>query len=103
MYSWAQTSTFSRWCAATIDTMEMDMRDYVLTQSLSRQASGRLTVVARLFRNWKHHRDMEKLLKLDDYLLCDMGLSRGLLLHLSHLPLSVDVDWERERVLRHFV
>lgn len=76
------------------------MRDYVLTQSQSRQAAGRLTVVARLVRNWKHHRDMEKLLKLEDHLLKDMGLTRGLLLHLAALPLSVDVDWERERLLR---
>ena len=76
------------------------MRDYVLTQSQSRQAHGMLTVVARLVRNWKHHRDLEKLLKLDDYLLRDMGLTRGVVLHLAGLPLTVDVDWERERVLR---
>jgi uncharacterized protein YjiS (DUF1127 family) len=76
------------------------MRDYVLTQSQSRQAYGRLTVVARMVRNWKHHRDLEKLLKLDDYLLRDMGLTRDVVLHLTSLPLTVDVDWERERVLR---
>jgi uncharacterized protein YjiS (DUF1127 family) len=76
------------------------MRDYVLTQSQSRQAYGRLTVVARMVRNWKHHRDLEKLLKLEDYLLRDMGLTRDVVLHLVGLPLTVDVDWERERVLR---
>jgi uncharacterized protein YjiS (DUF1127 family) len=76
------------------------MRDYVLTQSQSRQAYGRLTVVARVVRNWKHHRDLEKLLKLEDYLLRDMGLTRHVLLHLVSLPLTVDVDWERERVQR---
>jgi uncharacterized protein YjiS (DUF1127 family) len=76
------------------------MRDYVLTQSQSRQAYGRLTVVARVIRNWKHHRDLEKLLKLDDYLLRDMGLTRDVVLHLTSLPLTVDVDWESERVLR---
>jgi uncharacterized protein YjiS (DUF1127 family) len=80
--------------------MEMTMRDYVLTQSQSRQAYGMLTVVARVIRNWKHHRDLEKLLKLDDYLLRDMGLTRGVLLHLTTLPLTVDVDWERERLMR---
>jgi uncharacterized protein YjiS (DUF1127 family) len=80
--------------------MEKTMRDYVLTQSQSRQAYGVLTVVARLVRNWKHHRDLEKLLKLDDYLLRDMGLTRSVVLHLASLPLTVDVDWERERVLR---
>ena len=76
------------------------MRDYVLTQSQSRQAYGRLTVVARVVRNWKHHCDLEKLLKLDDYLLRDMGLTRDVIVHLAGLPLTVDVDWERERVLR---
>jgi uncharacterized protein YjiS (DUF1127 family) len=76
------------------------MRDYVLTQSQSRQGFGCLTVVARMVRNWKHHRDLEKLLKLDDYLLRDMGLTRDVVLHLTSLPLTVDVDWERERVLR---
>jgi uncharacterized protein YjiS (DUF1127 family) len=80
--------------------MEKAMRDYVLTQSQSRQAYGILSVVARLVRNWKHHRDLEKLLKLDDYLLRDMGLTRSVVLHLASLPLTVDVDWERERVLR---
>lgn len=76
------------------------MRDYVLTQSQSRQAYGVLTVVARVVRNWKHHRELEKLLKLDDYLLRDMGLTRDVVKHLARLPLTVDVDWERERVLR---
>jgi uncharacterized protein YjiS (DUF1127 family) len=80
--------------------MEMKMRDYVLTQSQSRQTYGCLTVVARVIRNWKHHRDLEKLLKLDDYLLRDMGLTRDVVMHLAGLPLTVDVDWERERVLR---
>ena len=76
------------------------MRDFVLTQSQSRQAYGVLAVVARVARNWKHHRDLEKLLKLDDYLLRDMGLTRDVVLHLAGLPLTVDVEWERERVLR---
>jgi uncharacterized protein YjiS (DUF1127 family) len=80
--------------------MEMKMRDYVLTQAHSRQAHGALMLVKRLVRNWKHHRDLEKLLKLDDYRLKDMGLTRNVVLHLARLPLTVDVDWERERILR---
>ena len=76
------------------------MRDYVLTQSQSRQAYGVLTVVVRVVRNWKHHRDLEKLLAMEDYLLRDMGLTRDVVQHLAGLPLTVDVDWERERVLR---
>jgi uncharacterized protein YjiS (DUF1127 family) len=76
------------------------MRDYVLTQSQSRPSYGCLTLVARLVRNWKHHRDLEKLLAMEDYLLRDMGLTRSVVQHLARLPLTVDVDWERERVLR---
>ncbi len=76
------------------------MRDYVLTQAQSRQPYGRLTVLARMVRNWKHHRALEKLLNLEDYLLRDMGLTRGIVQHLLSLPLTVDVDWERERVMR---
>jgi hypothetical protein len=29
-----------------------------------------------------------------------MGLTRDVVMHLAGLPLTVDVDWERERVLR---
>lgn len=76
------------------------MRDYVLTQSQSSRSTGRLSLVARMVRNWKHQKELRKLLALDDYLLKDMGLTRSLLLHLSSLPLSVDLDWERERMLR---
>ncbi len=76
------------------------MRDYVMTQAQSRQAYGVLAAVTRLVRNWKHHRDLEKLLAMEDYLLRDMGLTRDVVLHLAGLPLTVDLDWERERVLR---
>jgi uncharacterized protein YjiS (DUF1127 family) len=78
----------------------MKMRDYVLTQAQSRPSYGVLTLVVRLLRNWKHHRDLEKLLAMDDYLLRDLGLTRDVVRHLASLPLTVDVDWERERVLR---
>ena len=80
--------------------MELKMRDYVLSEAQSRQAFGLVAVVRRMVRNWKHHRDLHKLLKLDDYLLRDMGLTRPLLQHLADLPLTTEVDWERERMLR---
>jgi uncharacterized protein YjiS (DUF1127 family) len=78
----------------------MKMRDYILSQSQSRQAFGLVATAERIVRNWKHHRELERLLKLDDYLLRDIGLTRVLVLHLLALPLTIDVDWERERVLR---
>jgi uncharacterized protein YjiS (DUF1127 family) len=76
------------------------MRDYILNQAQSRQAFGLVATAERIASNWKHHRELMKLLKLDDYLLCDMGLTRALVLHLIALPLTVDVDWEQERILR---
>lgn len=76
------------------------MRDYILSQAQSRETLGFVATAKRVVRNWKHHRALSQLLKLDDYLLRDMGLSRSLLEHLAALPLTVDVDWEQERVLR---
>jgi uncharacterized protein YjiS (DUF1127 family) len=80
--------------------MEFKMRDYILSQAQSRQDFGLVATAKRVVRNWKHHRELAGLLKLDDYLLRDMGLTRALVQHLSALPLTVDVDWEQERVLR---
>jgi uncharacterized protein YjiS (DUF1127 family) len=84
----------------TIDTLEMKMRDYVLSEAQSRQAFGPVAVVRRVVRNWKHQRDLRKLLKLDDYLLKDMGMTRRLISHLANQSLLIDLDWEKERVLR---
>jgi uncharacterized protein YjiS (DUF1127 family) len=80
--------------------MEFKMRDYILSQAQSRQDFGLVATAKRVVRNWKHHRELAGLLKLDDYLLRDMGLTRAIVLHLLSLPLTVDVDWEQERVLR---
>jgi uncharacterized protein YjiS (DUF1127 family) len=80
--------------------MELKMRDYILSQAQSRETFGFLATAKRVVRNWKHRRELTKLAALDDYLLNDMGISRALIQHLLALPLNVDVDWERERVLR---
>jgi uncharacterized protein YjiS (DUF1127 family) len=80
--------------------MEFDVRDYILTQAHSRQNFGVVETVKRMAQNWKHQRALVQLLKLDDYLLKDMGLTRPLVQHLLSLPLTVDVDWEKERLLR---
>jgi uncharacterized protein YjiS (DUF1127 family) len=80
--------------------MELKMRDYILSQAQSRQTHGLVATAKRVVRNWKHQRELKKLSKLDDYLLKDLGLTRGLVQHLLALPLTVDVDWEQERVLR---
>jgi uncharacterized protein YjiS (DUF1127 family) len=80
--------------------MEMKMRDYILSQAHARETLGLIATAKRVVRNWKHQRDLAHLMKLDDYLLRDLGLTRDLLQHLLELPLTVDVDWEQARVLR---
>jgi uncharacterized protein YjiS (DUF1127 family) len=76
------------------------MRDYVLNEAQALQTFGLAARLRRVIKNWKNHRALEKLLALDDHHLADMGLTRALVQHLVSLPLTVDVDWERERVLR---
>jgi uncharacterized protein YjiS (DUF1127 family) len=80
--------------------MELKMRDYILSQARSRQDFGLVGTAKRVVRNWKHQRELEKLLKLEDYLLIDMGLTRNLVQHLARQSLLIDLEWERERVLR---
>ena len=75
------------------------MRDYVLTQAQSRQAYGVVRVV-RVWSQLEIPSRSGKIAELDDYLLNDMGLTRDVVQHLLSLPLTVDVDWEKERVLR---
>jgi uncharacterized protein YjiS (DUF1127 family) len=76
------------------------MRDYVLSEAQSRQTLGLVALARRLVRNWKHQRDLRQLLAADDHQLTDLGLTRPLLHHLCNQSLLVDLDWERERVLR---
>jgi hypothetical protein len=84
----------------TIDTMELKMRDYILSQAQSRDTLGVVAAVKLVVRNWKHHRELKKLLAGPDYILADIGLTRPLAEHLLRQSLLVDVDWETERVLR---
>jgi uncharacterized protein YjiS (DUF1127 family) len=72
------------------------MRNYVMMQAEQRQAYGRLTVLVRIWRNWKHRKDLRRLMAMDDYMLCDIGLTREMLARIERLPLTVDQEWERE-------
>jgi uncharacterized protein YjiS (DUF1127 family) len=74
------------------------MREYVLSQALSCQSLGYMAMAKRIVRNWKQHRELEHLLTLDTYLLADLGLSHAIVRQLAALPLTTDVDWERERL-----
>jgi uncharacterized protein YjiS (DUF1127 family) len=75
------------------------MREYVLTQAEQQGVStGLFATVGKWLRNRKNRRDLRKLLALEDHLLKDVGLSRGLIQHLATLPADVDAQREAERL-----
>jgi uncharacterized protein YjiS (DUF1127 family) len=76
------------------------MRNYVVSEALSRQAYGRFTVLLRVIRNWRNRGDLKKLKAMDDYMLRDLGISREMVENLARLPLTADLDWEQERLRR---
>jgi uncharacterized protein YjiS (DUF1127 family) len=77
--------------------LEQIMRDYALHQAHSRLAYGRLTGLVRLVKNWKQRNDVKRMLAMDDYMLRDIGVSRGELQQLARRSLRDDWQWERER------
>lgn len=74
------------------------MRDYILTQSLARDSSFAFPKLRRMVRSWFVKRDLRTLERFDDYMLSDIGLSRGDLRHLRGLPLDVDLSHEMDRL-----
>jgi uncharacterized protein YjiS (DUF1127 family) len=76
------------------------MRDYVLFEAQTREALGFRAMAKRIFLNWRHQKDLQRLLEMDDCKLNDLGLTRELVQQLFDQPLTMNVDWERERLLR---
>ena len=74
------------------------MRDYILTQSLSRDSTFAFPKLRRMLRGWFIRRDLRTLEGFDDYMLSDIGLTRGDLRHLRRLPLDVDMQHEMDRL-----
>ena len=74
------------------------MRDYILTQSLSRDSTFAFPKLRRMLRSWFIRRDLRTLEGFDDYMLSDIGLTRGDLRHLRRLPLDVDMQHEMDRL-----
>jgi uncharacterized protein YjiS (DUF1127 family) len=74
------------------------MRDYILTESLARDSTFAFPKLRRMVRSWFVRRDLRTLEKFDDYMLSDIGLTRGDLRHLRQLPLDVDLPHEMERL-----
>jgi len=74
------------------------MRDYILTQSLSRDSTFAFPKLRRMLRSWFMRRDLRTLERYDDYMLNDIGLTRGDLRMLRSLPLDTDLPHEMDRL-----
>jgi len=73
------------------------MRDLILTQSIARDSAFVFPKLRRMLRSWFVKRDLARLERFDDYMLSDIGLTRGALRHLRRLPLDVDLTHEMDR------
>ena len=74
------------------------MREYILEQSQARLPYGSFSMLVRTVKNWRARRQLRQLRSLDDYLLRDIGLSREELDVLRKQPLTLDLQWEADRL-----
>jgi uncharacterized protein YjiS (DUF1127 family) len=72
------------------------MRDYALHRARSAEATGSLSLLWNLIRNWRARRAVSRLDALDDYLLRDIGVTRSDVRWAAGLPLSVNAALELE-------
>lgn len=66
------------------------MRDYALHHSASYGDAGTGSFLGRVIRNWLARRAVTRLEEFDDYMLRDIGVTRGDVHWASGLPLSVN-------------
>ena len=66
------------------------MRDYALNHAQSMEATGAMSIFARIIRNWVARRAVARLDTYDDYMLRDIGVTRGDVRWASGLPLTVN-------------
>ncbi len=74
------------------------MRDYIFHQAHSRDSTFVFPKLRRLVRNWMARKKLRRLEQLDDYMLNDIGMSRGDLRHALRLPRDIDPIAEIERL-----
>ena len=77
------------------------MRDYILTQSLSRDSTYAFPRLRRMLRSWFMRRDLRRLEAFDDYMLNDIGLMRGLRLLGSAEGVKEEIHAIRSRRGQH--
>jgi uncharacterized protein YjiS (DUF1127 family) len=73
------------------------MREYALHQARSRAAYGQWSWLVRMAKNWQARRTVRHLLRFNDYMLRDIGLTRSDLQEMLRQPLSADRQWDAER------
>jgi uncharacterized protein YjiS (DUF1127 family) len=73
------------------------MRDYALNRAASIEATGAFSLIGRVIGNWHARRAVARLDTFDDYLLRDIGVTRGDVRWASGLPLSVNAALELEQ------
>jgi uncharacterized protein YjiS (DUF1127 family) len=66
------------------------MRDYIRQETTFRDQAFAFPLLQRIFHNWLTRRYLRKLEQFDDYILSDIGLTRGDLRHGQSLPYDVD-------------
>jgi uncharacterized protein YjiS (DUF1127 family) len=74
------------------------MRNFVFTQARARSGAYYLPKLRIILRNLKRRRGLLELQRLDAHQLRDIGLTPADLTYLGSLPLTPDLDWERERL-----
>jgi uncharacterized protein YjiS (DUF1127 family) len=93
-----QSSSFPHYYTDTIDTIEVHMREYTLWQSQTRHAAGLNGRFSRWLRNRRARSGLAILMKMDDYRLRDIGLTRDDLEALARAPRDLDIQCEIERL-----
>ena len=74
------------------------MRDYIRQEAIFRDSTFFFPLLHRILHNWFARRYLRKLEQFDDYILSDIGLTRGDLHHGQNLPYDVDPISEMTRV-----
>lgn len=72
------------------------MRDYALHRAAASEATGSLSLLWNLVRNWRAKRAVGRLDALDDFLLHDIGVTRADVRWAAGLPLTVNAALELE-------
>jgi uncharacterized protein YjiS (DUF1127 family) len=74
------------------------MRSYTLREAKFRADTHYFSKLRLIIRNLRRRRELLKLERLSAYQLRDIGFTPADLRYLGSLPLTADIDWERERL-----